>query len=369
MTDFIMNLAEKFAPVYRASSKEKCYLVELYPDEREPRVFRAYPPWNPFVYFSAVRLDPREDNIAYEINYFTIWDWDKGINGHQWDTERTAILVQGPLSGDKTNPDAFRSKDSYYAAHEGALRDKSGYHACVSEGCGVTVYWSCGKHASYQDPDECIRPFEAFKSPGYESKPGEYTLVDIGTHKDPKVQWVLYDLKWDRERNKTDPLCRKLKTRTWGRKTWTRIRKDGKEEEEYEEEIVRKKKLKKKKEKKIVKKEKMKKKYRKKEELKREDDVSLLQEYLGLPKTGEMDVVTLRKAENVDPYLFRNIQEFSQPEFSSILQSELRGPDIDLIAKAHLSRKEIEEITKENIRGSALKKYIKERSHGPVRDR
>ena len=344
MTDFIMNLAEKFAPVYRASLKEKCYLVELYPDEREPRVFRAYPPWNPFVYFSAVRLDPREDVVAYEINYFTIWDWDKGINGHQWDTERTAILVQGPLSEDNTSPDAFRAQDSYYAAHEGALKDNSDYHACVSEDCGVTVYWSCGKHASYQDPDECIRPFESFKSPGYESNPGEYTLVDIGTPDDPKVQWILYDLKWDKERNKTDPLCRKLKTRTWGRKTWTRIRIDGKKEEEH-------------KEREIVGKEKM-----KKEERKRESDVSLLQEYLDLPKTGEMDVRTLRKAENVDPYLFRNIQEFSQPEFSSILQSELRGPDIDLIAKAHLSTNDIEEVAQKNIHGVALREYVKENS-------
>jgi hypothetical protein len=70
MRDFIYELAQKFAPIYKASGGEECYLTELEHQEK-PRILRAYPAWNPFVYFSALRLDTKEDLVAYKINYFT----------------------------------------------------------------------------------------------------------------------------------------------------------------------------------------------------------------------------------------------------------------------------------------------------------
>jgi hypothetical protein len=75
--NFAHTLALKFAPTYRASKGEKCFLVEFEHQEK-PRILRAYPAWNPFVYFSALQLGPHGDLIAYEINYLTIWDRDTG---------------------------------------------------------------------------------------------------------------------------------------------------------------------------------------------------------------------------------------------------------------------------------------------------
>jgi hypothetical protein len=120
--DFVYELAQKFAPIYWASERERCYLAELEQNE-VPRVYRGYPAWDPIVYFSAIQLDPRDDAIAYEINYFTIWDHDTGgilggWNGHLWDTERTAILVTGPR--DEEDANQFSAEEAYYAAHEGA---------------------------------------------------------------------------------------------------------------------------------------------------------------------------------------------------------------------------------------------------------
>jgi hypothetical protein len=67
--DFIYELAQKFAPTYWASEGERCYLAEL-EQNRVPRIHRGYPAWNPLVYFSAIRLDPRDAAVAYEIDYW-----------------------------------------------------------------------------------------------------------------------------------------------------------------------------------------------------------------------------------------------------------------------------------------------------------
>jgi hypothetical protein len=222
--DFLYELAVKFAPTYTASLGEKCFLVELEPEE-EPRTSKAYPAWNPFVYFSAVQLNPHEDRTAYEINYLTIWDRDTGgilgsWSAHQWDTERTAILVEGPK--DEEDAEAFSAKEAYYAAHEGMpFVDKSEFCSCPSGDCGITFCWSEGKHASYPGDPRTFFAFELFESPGYESAPDAYRLVDVGTLENPKVPWICYDHPWGPD--DVGSVCKKLKSRLWDPQTWEQI--------------------------------------------------------------------------------------------------------------------------------------------------
>lgn len=321
--DFISKLALKFAPTYRASQGEECYLVEL-EEEMEPRIKRAYPPWNPIVYFSAIQLDPKEDHVAYEINYFTIWDRDTGgilhgVSGHRWDTERTAILVVGPK--DENDPDAFSAREAYYAAHEGIplLGDESDFYPCETGDHGVIVYLSEGKHASYpKNPCECA-PYEVFIPPGYEAKPGEYTIVDMGTLDIPKVPWILHTVSWEEG---VDSIHKKLKTRLWNRRTWQKVKKP------YE-------------------------------------IGGLLWKYQkneGLPTTGTWDMETLRRIYigRPDPHLIQNIDKLPPGSFHSILSSSLKGGDIVFLVKAGLSSSEIEGIIQKGLHGKAMRAYVKE---------
>lgn len=323
MNDFVYNLAQKFAPTYWASSEENCYLVELEPENSEPRIFRAYPPWNPFVYFSALQLNCCEDRTAYEITYFTIWDRDTGIKGgignHDWDTERTAILVTGAKDGDI---DAFSAKEAYYAAHEGvSLFDNSDFCSCP-HGCGVTIYWSEGKHASYpNDPRQYL--FEKFNPPGFESYPGKYTLVDMGTLDNPHFPWVCHTPDWGKD--KVGSIFEKLKTRLWKKTTWEKIKKRYYTEEKHQ----------------------------------------LYQEYEDIHAAGgdteALTLATMKKVrdERPDPHLIRNINKFSKKDYVAIRDSEIKGTDIDYIAKANLATSEIERITQKNLHGEALRKYVR----------
>lgn len=319
---FTLGLARKFAPTYRASEKEKCYLVELEQNEI-PRIFRAYPPWNPFVCFSALQLHSHDDVAAYEINYLTIWDQDTGISGgvggHEWDTERTALLVTG--SRDEDDPEAYSAKEAYYAAHEGvSFVDKSTYYPCRSEKQGVTVYWSEGKHASYPRHPREFSKFERFKSPGLESKAGEYVLLDVGTVDDPRVLWVLHKQGWG-PTGEVKSVHEKLRKRLWDRETWQRTEKPP-----YTEKQVRR-----------------------------------FQEIENLPVIGEVDEVTMKaiRAKRPPPSLIRNMDKFSDTDIVRILQSTIAENDIEVIAKKNLSSAAIEKIIRNNLRGTALKDYIK----------
>jgi hypothetical protein len=320
----VNDVARKFAPTYVASSGEKCYLVELEHEEK-PRLLRAYPSWKPFVYFSVMKLNPQEDVAAYEINYLTIWDWDTGgvlgmrLSGHQWDTERTAILITGPK--DEEDVEAFSAQQAYYAAHEGvSLVDRSCYRECESETCGVTVYWSYGKHASYPDNPQSVLGFERFKSPGFRVGPEEYSLVNVGNleHPSPEAPWICYRKGWGSQ--KITPIYKKLRTRVWTRKTLRQIKKGSITEEH----------------------------------------VRRFQELEHLPVTGEVDRATFEAAQNVDRHLIQNITEFSQGTYKTLHQSEMRGRDIDLVAESNVSQRKIEKIVEKGLRGAKLKKYLAE---------
>ena len=113
------DLALKFAPTYISSAEEDRYLVEL---ERTPipKIALGYPPWKPCIYYSVLQYVSRNDQDFYEINYLSIWDKDTGgilgrFNAHQWDTERTAILIKGPAGEEDLS--SFEGEEVYYAAH------------------------------------------------------------------------------------------------------------------------------------------------------------------------------------------------------------------------------------------------------------
>lgn len=330
--DFIYELAQKFAPTYWASDWEKCHLVEL-ENKKKPRILRRYPPCDPIIYFSAVPLNPREDCTAYEISYFTIWDLDTGgIFGHhashQWDTERTAVLVSGPRHEKDLN--GFSAKEAYYAAHEGApLVNRSGFYPCTSEDSGVIVYWSLGKHASYPGLDK-FPWFDMFRSPGSKSSPEKYALVDMGTLHNPKVPWILYEKRW----NPAVPsICKKLKKRLWNKKTWQKIETHDLAEEHLKSE--------------------------RSDRIK--EQIGWFQKITDQSPTGELDKHTIRKiwTENLDSHLVENFDKFSEEDSRRILHSCIRGSDVDFIAKMGLRGNEIEEIIQKNLHGKKMRKYVK----------
>ena len=255
-----------------------------------------------------------------------IWDQDTGgklgsWNGHPWDTERTAILVTG--TEDEEDVALFSAREAYYAAHEGVpFVDKSRFIQRVSANRGVTVYWSEGKHASYPDNPCLFSIFESFELPGYECKPEDYTLINIGTIKYPKIPWVLYKEGWGPE--KVGSIYKKLKIRLWMRKILQAIKR------------IR---------------------YTK-EQLKN------FQRIENLPVTGELDKDTIKaiRVENPDPHLIQNIDKLPLEVSLGILHSKIKGRNIDFIAKANLSSREIGDIIQKDLHDKALSDYLRRRS-------
>jgi hypothetical protein len=210
--------------------------------------------------------------------------------------------VVGPK--DEKDPDAFYAKEAYYAAHEGAVTDSSAYYPCMLKHCGVTVYWSEGKHASYPDLDK-LPVFETFKEPGVESNPDGYTLVDIGTIDNPKVPWILYRRGWGSK--KVQSIYEKLRMRIWDRKTWERA-------ERRRLPKIR---------------------------------IRIFQGHLGLRVTGKWDLDTVKAAYTVNSQVIRNIQEYSKQEFLDIYNSRRIGGVTDILEE--FPKKQIGE-TVQNIR-------------------
>ncbi len=225
MATFESDLAHKFAPTYHAARTERNYLAQLEP-QKEPRLELAHPPWRPHVYFSVLELGTSGGEHIYEINYLTIWDWDGGVAGgrgaHQWDTERAALLVAGAEGSD--DPDEYILRQAYYAAHEGVKLmgllslDGSRYVQYPrGRGGGPDVWWSKGKHASFRNRKELDASIagDSYDAPGHVTKPGEYTLVDVGTldKPSPAAPWITYQQGWGSQR--ISAVYSKLKDRLW----------------------------------------------------------------------------------------------------------------------------------------------------------
>ncbi|VVB63605.1 Uncharacterised protein [uncultured archaeon] len=198
---FENGLAQKFAPTYISSSGEDRYLVEL-EQEFIPKISLGFPPWKPCIYFSVFKHKSRDDLDFYEINYLSIWDRDTGgplgaFGPHTWDTERTAILIKGPV-GDM-DFSSFEAEEAYFSAHEDEIFNFSTYQKPNDKNRGVTAYWSLGKHASYPSyPPEPIAIVDQIRQPEQTAKPPDYFLNNAGNLSDPTdiAPWINFTEKW-----------------------------------------------------------------------------------------------------------------------------------------------------------------------------
>ncbi len=226
MRTFESDLGHKFAPSYHSSKGEGNCLVKLQP-RRVPMFDLGYPPWEPFVYFSSRFLGIHRSERIYEINYLTIWEWDTGVHtpvgvqgSHQWDTERSAVLV----AGQGLDLSSYRAWQVYYAAHEDVRWmkllsfDNSEYFRFRRpRDHGPDVYWSEGKHASFRNLRmlQESTAHDTYGKPGNVARAPEYTLVDAGTVEDPSPEalWIQFRGGWGTHR--ISPVFDKLSKRLW----------------------------------------------------------------------------------------------------------------------------------------------------------
>lgn len=300
MATFESDLARKFAPIYHSSRNERNYLAQLEP-ESQPRLALAHPPWRPFVYFCMVEVETSDGERAYEINYLTIWDWDSGTLGglgeHHWDTERTAILVAGPE--ESHDPSEYAARQAYYAAHEGVRLggllsvDNSQYvRYRGARDSGDDVYWSTGKHASFRNLGTLRHStaHDSYRRPGHVARPGEYTLVDVGSLQQPSAAapWIMHRKGWGPQR--ISSVYSKLKDRLWDA-AGNRLRPISKVTE---------------------------------------DQLMQIQAKLNVPQTGQLDEETLRQtAARLPSYLVWTTREITEADVTLMAD---RGIDVsDLV--------------------------------------
>lgn len=199
------DLALLFAPTYISSAGEDRYLAEL-EATLAPKVALGRPPAKPCIYYSVFKHPPRGDRDFYEINYLSIWDWDTGglmglFGAHQWDLERTAILVKGPAG--EADASSFLAVEAYYAAHEGTSINTSSYQKPPKKENGVVVYWSLGKHASYPaHPPLFMSLVDQIRPPEGIVEPPGYVLKNAGTPDNPSdlAPWINYREDWGPDR-------------------------------------------------------------------------------------------------------------------------------------------------------------------------
>jgi hypothetical protein len=82
---------------------------------------------------------------------------------------------------------------------------------------GLDVWWSKGKHASFRNRKEleASTAGDSYHAPGEVAEPGEYTLIDVGTLKQPSTEalWITYKERWGPQR--ISSVYSKLKDRLW----------------------------------------------------------------------------------------------------------------------------------------------------------
>lgn len=282
------DLALKFAPTYISSAEEDRYLVEL---ERTPipKIALGYPPWKPCIYYSVLQYVSRNDQDFYEINYLSIWDKDTGgilgrFNAHQWDTERTAILIKGP-AGEK-DLSSFEGEEVYYAAHEGESTNLSTYLKPKDRTKGATVFWSLGKHASFSAyPPSFLALFDQFKQPEERTEPPNYRLMNAGTlgNASDFAPWIERREPWGPDR--VSSVYSKLKDPLWSPKPrstkWIQSRPGT---------------------------------------VKSQDDIRLLQAAFGLQPNGIIDPDLYSMTSKLSPELVRNAPRIERDLLSKVVR-------------------------------------------------
>lgn len=175
-------LADAFTPIYHVSQYEPDQFATFVPNSVTQIVQNRFGQ-NPVSHF---RVQPLGFYYNYynqrvsvlRIDYLTLWDHDsglvtggacdafpglnelEGIQSHNLDNERSAVLVAAPASGNSYNldPNAYSAYSYYTAAHEGAPNDKSRYIDFptnpIPAGLHIHLALSLSKHATYTfNPD------------------------------------------------------------------------------------------------------------------------------------------------------------------------------------------------------------------------
>lgn len=148
-------LLEKFRPAFLVSAADCDQLpAEFLPGSETPRVVAR----NGTIYGQVFPRPASPENRALiEIHYYHLWARDCGLTGHPLDTEHVAVLV----SGESSQPfSAWRAVYWYAAAHQDTLCDRSTAaraSALGAEDCGVQVWVSQGKHASFLRSADCAK--------------------------------------------------------------------------------------------------------------------------------------------------------------------------------------------------------------------
>lgn len=169
-------VADSFTPIYHVSAYEADNFATFVNSPTQIVAQRLGP--NPFSYF---RVQPLGFAYNYwgqlvsvlRIDYLTLWDRDgglvtggncaafpgltamAGINAHEIDNERSAVLVAAPVSGYayNLNPSSYSAYSYYTAAHEFAPNDKSMYADFptnpIPAGWHLHLALSLSKHATY----------------------------------------------------------------------------------------------------------------------------------------------------------------------------------------------------------------------------
>ena len=180
---FENSVADSFTPFYHVSAYETDNFATFVNSPTQTVAQRLGP--NPFSHFGVKPL-----GFAYNywgqlvsvlrIDYLTLWDHDSGIvtggncaafpgltditgaigQGHEFDNERSAVLVAAPVSSYtyNLNPSAYSAYSYYTAAHEFAPNDKSAYADFptnpIPAGWHIHLALALSKHSTYTfNPD------------------------------------------------------------------------------------------------------------------------------------------------------------------------------------------------------------------------
>jgi hypothetical protein len=178
---FEKRVANLFTPLYHVSGGDPNVFATF--ADQPTLAIASLATANPPISHNRVTPIGFKNGIGFlQIDYLTVWNRDNGlsisnscsafsaalglsldgIGSHDFDEERSAILVGAPMVGGgySMDPTAYKAYDFYVAAHEGVtLFDHSAYYTPqtpVDAGRHIELALSLSKHSTYvYNPNKC----------------------------------------------------------------------------------------------------------------------------------------------------------------------------------------------------------------------
>ncbi|HEX4960530.1 MAG TPA: hypothetical protein VF173_06805 [Thermoanaerobaculia bacterium] len=177
---FEKRLANAFTPFYFVSAGDPDVFA-TFQDQSTLAIATLAQATPPISHYRVTPLGIKNGMGYLQIDYLTVWNRDEGLSvsnlckvllpalglsidglgAHDFDEERSAVLVGAPVSGGTYSNDAatYKAFDYYLAAHEGVLIfDHSGYISPTSPvpaGSHAALALSRSKHSTYPfNPDK-----------------------------------------------------------------------------------------------------------------------------------------------------------------------------------------------------------------------